>query len=99
MADRHRANVFILRGDIELAPTPDGLVARFVLRAGESVAFTFSFSAEAPAVVPPLGSAIHEKIKLATGWWQSWAAQSTYRGPHQRQVTRSALVLKLLSYA
>ena len=93
------ANVFILRGNIELEPTPDGLAAHFVLKSGESVVFTFSFSAEAPAVVPPLGSAIDEKLNLAIDWWRSWAAQSTYRGPYQRQVTRSALVLKLLSYA
>ena len=93
------ANVFILRGNIALEPTPNGLAARFVLRVGESVVFTFSFSAEAPAVVPPLGSAIDEKLNLAIDWWRSWAAQSTYGGPHQRQVTRSALVLKLLSYA
>ena len=93
------ANVFILRGNIALEPTPDGLAARFVLKSGESVVFTFSFSAEAPAVVPPLGRAIDEKLNLAIDWWRSWAAQSTYCGPYQRQVTRSALVLKLLSYA
>jgi len=59
------ASVLILRGDIGLEPTPDGLAARFVLKSGESVVFTFSFSAEAPAVVPPLGSAIDEKLNLA----------------------------------
>jgi GH15 family glucan-1,4-alpha-glucosidase len=93
------ANVFILRGSIDLEPTPDRLAARFALKSGESVVFTFSFSDEAPAVVSPLGSAIDEKLTLAIDWWRSWAAQSTYRGPYQRQVTRSALVLKLLSYA
>jgi GH15 family glucan-1,4-alpha-glucosidase len=69
------------------------------LKSGESVAFTFSFSAEAPATVPPLGSAIDEKLNLTIDWWRRWAAQSTYRGSYERQVTRSALVLKLLSYA
>jgi len=93
------ANVFILRGNIDLEPTPDGLAARFRLKSGESVVFTFSFSAEAPAVVPPLGSTIDEKLNLTIDWWRCWAAQSTYRGPYQGQVTRSALVLKLLSYA
>jgi GH15 family glucan-1,4-alpha-glucosidase len=93
------ANVLLLRGNIGLEPTPEGLAARFVLKSGESVVCTFSFSAEAPAVIPPLGSAIDEKLNLAIDWWRSWAAQSTYRGPYQRQVTRSALVLKLLSYA
>jgi GH15 family glucan-1,4-alpha-glucosidase len=93
------ANVFILRGSIELEPMPDGLAARFRLKSGESVAFTFSFSAEAPATVPPLGSAIDEKLNLTIDWWRRWAAQSTYRGPYEQQVTRSALMLKLLSYA
>jgi GH15 family glucan-1,4-alpha-glucosidase len=93
------AIVFILRGSIDFEPTTDGLAARFVLKSGESAVFTFSFSAEAPAVVPPLGSAIDEKLSLTIDWWRSWATQSTYRGPYQRQVTRSALVLKLLSYA
>ena len=76
------ANVFILRGNIELQPTPDGLASHFVLKSAESVVFTFSFSAEAPAIVPPLGSAINEKLNLAIDWWRSWAAQSTYRGPY-----------------
>ena len=93
------ANVFILRGSVDLEPTPDGLAARFILKSGESVAFTFSFSAEAPATVPPLGTAIDEKLNLTIDWWRRWAAQSTYRGSYERQVTRSALVLKLLSYA
>jgi GH15 family glucan-1,4-alpha-glucosidase len=93
------ANVFILRTSIDLEPASDGLIARFVLKSGESAVFTFSFSAEAPAVLPPLASAINEKLHLTIDWWRSWAAQSTYHGPYQRQVTRSALVLKLLSYA
>ena len=93
------ANVFILRGNVDLEPTPDGLAARFILKSGESVVFTFSFSAEAPPVVPLLGSAIDEKLNLTIDWWRSWADQSTYHGPYRRQVTRSALVLKLLSYA
>jgi GH15 family glucan-1,4-alpha-glucosidase len=93
------ANLFILRGSIGLEPTPDGLAACFRLKSGESVAFTFSCSAEAPATVPPLGSAIDEKLNLTIDWWRRWAAQSTYRGSYERQVTRSALVLKLLSYA
>jgi GH15 family glucan-1,4-alpha-glucosidase len=93
------ANVFILRGNIALEPTPDGLAARFVLKSGESAVFTFSFSAEAPAVIPPLGSVIDEKLNLTIDWWRSWAAQSTLRSPYEPQVTRSALVLKLLSYA
>ena len=31
--------------------------------------------------------------------WRMWAAQSTYRGPYTEWVQRSALVLKMLTYA
>jgi len=93
-------NVFILRSDLELTPnTNEGLSAKFTLKAGEIVAFSLTFSTEGPAVVPPLGDLISEKLKLTLDWWRSWAAKSNYRGPYERHVIRSALVLKLLSYA
>jgi GH15 family glucan-1,4-alpha-glucosidase len=93
-------NVLTLRSDVELTPnTNKGLSARFRLRAGEIIAFSLTFSAEGPAVVPPLGESVPEKLNLTIDWWRSWAAQSNYRGPYERQVNRSALVLKLLSYA
>lgn len=95
----NKANVYILRGSIDLQSTGEGLAARFRLKSAESVMFSFSFSTEAPAVIPPLGRAIEQRLNLTIDWWRSWAAQTTYHGPYERQVTRSALVLKLLSYA
>ena len=50
-------------------------------------------------MVPPLGDLVSEKLDLTIDWWRNWAAKSNYRGPYERQVSRSALVLKLLSYA
>src|SRR5439155_257484 len=76
-----------------------GLSAKFNLKTGQAVAFSLSFSAEGPAVVPPLGDLVSEKLDLTIDWWRNWAAKSNYRGPYERQVSRSALVLKLLSYA
>jgi GH15 family glucan-1,4-alpha-glucosidase len=93
-------NVFTLRSDLELTPnTNEGLSAKFALRAGEIMAFSLTFSAEGPAVVPPLGDLVAEKLNLTLDWWRRWAAKSNYRGPYERHVIRSALVLKLLSYA
>jgi GH15 family glucan-1,4-alpha-glucosidase len=92
--------VFTLRGDVELTPNLDGgLSARLKLKGGNVIAFSLTLSAEAPAVVPPLGALVEDKLTLTINWWQQWAAQSNYRGPYESQVTRSALVLKLLSYA
>ena len=89
-----------LRSDIALAPNTDvGLSAKLTLKTGDTIAFSLTFSDEGPAVLPPLGDFVREKLNLTINWWQRWAAQSNYRGPYQSQVTRSALVLKLLSYA
>jgi GH15 family glucan-1,4-alpha-glucosidase len=93
------ANLLTLRSDIELVRRRDGLFANFTLRAGDTVAWSLTFSAEGPAVLPPLGQLVTDKLNLTIDWWRNWAAQSDYEGPYERQVTRSALVLKLLSYA
>jgi len=93
-------NVFTLRSDVELVSRDGkGLSAKLNLKTGQAVAFSLSFSAEGPAVVPPLGDLVSEKLDLTIDWWRNWAAKSNYRGPYERQVSRSALVLKLLSYA
>jgi GH15 family glucan-1,4-alpha-glucosidase len=92
-------SLFTLRSDIELVRRGDGLSANFTLRAGDTVSSSLTFSAEGPAVLPSLGHLVTDKLNLTIDWWRNWAAQSNYKGPYERQVTRSALVLKLLSYA
>src|SRR6266536_2968990 len=89
-----------LRSDIQLAPNSNGgLSAKVTLKAGEPVAFSLTFSEEGPAVLPPLGDLVVQKLNLTIDWWREWASESNYRGPYEREVVRSALVLKLLSYA
>jgi GH15 family glucan-1,4-alpha-glucosidase len=92
--------VFALRSDVELNICDrQALSAKVMLKASEVVAFSLTFSAEGPAVIPPLGDLVSEKLDLAIDWWRKWAAKSKYQGPYERYVIRSALVLKLLSYA
>jgi GH15 family glucan-1,4-alpha-glucosidase len=89
-----------LRSDIKLGPhTSADLSASLTLKVGDAVAFSLTFSEESPAVLTPLGDAVAEKLNLTIDWWRRWAAKSNYRGPYERSVIRSALVLKLLSYA
>jgi GH15 family glucan-1,4-alpha-glucosidase len=94
--DRH---VLTLRGDAKLASSGDRAFARVKLKAGDVISFSLTFSSEAPAVVPPLGDLVGEKLERTANWWRQWAAQSTYHGPYRQAVTRSALVLKLLSFS
>ncbi|MGI9088804.1 MAG: glycoside hydrolase family 15 protein [Chthoniobacterales bacterium] len=93
-------NVLTLRSEVKLSPDLNGgLFADLKLRAGQTIAFSLTFATEAPATIPPLGDAIDERLQLTIDWWRSWAAQAKYDGPYRREAIRSALVLKLLSYA
>lgn len=94
------ANLLTLRSDLKLTPAQNGsLSADFTMRAGETVAFSLTFATEAPATIPPLGEAVEERLQLTIDWWRRWSAQMTYDGPYRREAIRSALVLKLLSFA
>ena len=50
-------------------------------------------------MLPPLGDLVRQKLALTVEWWQRWAARASYDGPYRDQVVRSALALKLLTYA
>src|SRR5262249_29577091 len=47
----------------------------------------------------PLGESVRECIERSTIWWQNWAQRASYKGPYREVVVRSALALKLLTYA
>ncbi|EGJ77887.1 hypothetical protein STTU_5098 [Streptomyces sp. Tu6071] len=73
------------------------VVGRFVVSAGQIVAFALSVAPahEAPPRVPDPDAALVE----AASFWQEFASRCTYRGPHRDAVVRSALTLKALTYA
>ena len=48
---------------------------------------------------PPLGDLVTQKLDLTVEWWRRWAARARYDGPYRDEVVRSALALKLMSYA
>jgi len=52
-----------LRSNIDLAANSNaGLVARPTLKSGDAVAYSLTFSEEGPAVLPPLGNFVTEKL-------------------------------------
>jgi GH15 family glucan-1,4-alpha-glucosidase len=95
--------VYWLRSSIPLeihpGKTGDAAVARKILRPGQKAYFSFSYAEESPAVLPPLGLSIEHRIEESIRWWRSWAKRVSYDGPHRKNVVRSALALKLLTYA
>ena len=88
-----------LRSSVPLHSCGRGADALFKLHAGESAQFSLSYSEEAPAVLCPLGHSMRQAIERSMQWWRDWVSGSKYDGPARDAVMRSALTLKLMSYA
>jgi GH15 family glucan-1,4-alpha-glucosidase len=91
--------LYRFRADRPLRVEPDGASARFWLRRGDVLRWSFTYSEEAPEVLPSLGRPAEEKIDRSVRWWREWSEASQYHGPYRREVERSALILKMLAYA
>jgi GH15 family glucan-1,4-alpha-glucosidase len=76
-----------------------GVQSRVHLRAGDVAWFSFSFSAECPAVLPSLGEEAEQRLQCTIARWRHWTESFCYDGPHKEIVLRSALALKLMAYA
>ncbi len=77
-----------------------GVSARFALEEGESTYFVLYESPLNDATVMDIDAGVVEDLFEDTvSYWRKWIAQSTYRGRWREMVHRSALVLKLLTYA
>lgn len=88
-----------LRSPVPLTLANGSAQARVSLRAGDVLRFSFSYSEEAPATLPPLDSLLDERMGRSIAHWQRWGRKANYDGDYRDEVTRSALALKLLSYA
>ncbi|HEX5473061.1 MAG TPA: glycoside hydrolase family 15 protein [Vicinamibacterales bacterium] len=93
--------VLLLHSDVPLTIAADQRKAtgRRAVRAGERLLFGWSFSHGWPAVMPAEGDNAHRQIDGSVLWWQQWASQFTYDWHYRDAILRSALALKLLTYA
>ena len=90
------ARVLNLRGDAQFEIDDGTAIARFTLKAGHSRVFALGYDDHTPAVVPSVSD---DAIERTVKFWRDWSSQLKYDGPHRELVLRSALVLKLLTYA
>lgn len=74
------------------------LAGRVVMDRGESLTLWMAYEEEAPGVYPRLSDA-KTAIADTEAYWSDWAAHCQYVGPFKDQALRSAITLKLLSYA
>lgn len=97
----HRAEGLLLRSEIPLQ-RPDaepGVRGGTTLRQGERRYVSLVYTDGEPAVIPTFGADAERKIECTLGWWRDWASRCRYEGPHRAAVVRSALTLKLMTYA
>ena len=87
-------------GGITLRPDGDDLTARFTLSAGQAAAVELTSTASGGTAPPPPSlDGVVEELESCRAFWHSWLRSCTYRGRWQDMVNRSAITLKLLTYA
>ncbi|MEX0751099.1 MAG: glycoside hydrolase family 15 protein, partial [Dehalococcoidia bacterium] len=96
-AERGR-NVMHLRSDVRLDASRRDARGRFDVVPGERLRFSIAYSLGEPAVVLSDNYA-DEAYKQTLLYWEAWSGRCTYDGPYRNDLLRSALVLKLLTYA
>lgn len=92
------ANVIHLATSHHLAMHEGTLAGVITLGPGDRADLALSYSDIAPAYLPVL-STLDQIEQLTREFWQGWSGACTYRGPYHEAVLRSALALKLLTYA
>ena len=90
--------VYWLRGDVAFQITKSSILGRATVRAGDTLTFSFSYTENAPAVLPPVEH-LAERVETCINWWKGWTAQLKYDGDYQDEVMRSALALKLMIFS
>ena len=89
-----------LQSTFPLERDGDDVRGSVVLRAGETAAAVFTVCGpdEAPPA-PPTADGVIPQLWETADFWQKWVRGSKYRGRWPDMVNRSAITLKLLTYA
>lgn len=85
---------------INLIETKDRcyLEAEFKQPANQKIYFSLCYSNLAPAIIPPIAEA-EMRFEMTAVYWVDWISKCTYKGLYEDQVRRSALALKLMTFA
>ena len=97
----HKETVLIVRSELPLTRSRGrgALYAQHTLRAGDQQFLSLTYDEGEPAVLPLLGEHAERKLARSVDYWRDWALQCEYEGPYRGAVVRSALTLKLMTFA
>jgi GH15 family glucan-1,4-alpha-glucosidase len=84
---------------LTFSATEEAVVGRVRMEAGRSCRFSLGYAKGDIGVLPPLGAEADGRMQATLSWWQSWSTQCLYEGPHRDAVIRSAITLKLMTFA
>ncbi|HWV58236.1 MAG TPA: glycoside hydrolase family 15 protein [Longimicrobiales bacterium] len=87
-----------LASSAPLGTDQGAVTGRIVVSAGERFDLALAYSPEAPADLPVLDN-LEVIQRLTEQFWREWSSRCWYAGPYRDAVIRSALALKLLTYA
>ncbi|MBP0457191.1 glycoside hydrolase family 15 protein [Streptomyces montanisoli] len=88
-----------LQATFPLERSGDDVRGRVTLDAGQAAGVVLTACAGGEAPAPPTVDGLTERLWDAVNFWQDWVRTSTYRGRWPDMVHRSAITLKLLTYA
>ena len=77
---------------------PGQLTGRGVVSPGQTLTLWLVYAEDAPAIYPQLSEAA-DAIAETHAYWTGWSRGCRYDGPWRNHAIRSAITLKLLSYA
>jgi GH15 family glucan-1,4-alpha-glucosidase len=81
----------------QVRPSGEDLLLRLPLSAGQTRGVIMEWGTGRPEEVRP--EQIEREHATTVEFWRSWLARSTYRGRWREMVQRSAIALKLMTYA
>lgn len=87
----------VLSAPVSFRDEDGAAVAEFTVPEGTEVVFVLA--GEDAGAADPEGFSAEAAFEETVDFWRDWVAGSTYRGRWQSEVSRSALLLKLLTYA
>src|SRR5438067_2828219 len=88
----------VLSGLSPLERDGDDVRSTFTVRAGENAGFVLDSGASATPMALGHGEVVRMYLETED-YWRRWLEQSTYRGRWRAEVERSAIALKLMTYA
>jgi GH15 family glucan-1,4-alpha-glucosidase len=88
-----------IASSVPLEVRPAEVGARVEVAVGDVVHLCLAYAERDLGVVPPVGEAAEHALRDTAAYWRAWADRVPATSEHRDVVVRSALTLKLLSFA